>query len=114
MLHRSLWHYRSKARDSSVIRKRMQEIAQVRVRYGFWRIFILLRREGWRDNHKRVRRLYKLEGLNLRSKRPRRNKAAAHRLERDEASGMHECWSMDFVADQLFDSPQIPLPDCSG
>ena len=57
--HRSGWYYRSKARDSSVIRKRMQEIAQVRVRYGFWRIFILLRREGWKDNHKRVHRLYK-------------------------------------------------------
>jgi putative transposase len=81
----------------------MQEIAQVRVRYGFWRIFILLRREGWRDNHKRVYRLYKEEGLNLRSKRPRRSKAASHRLERLELSSNHECWSMDFVADQLFD-----------
>lgn len=101
--HRSGWYYRSKARDSSVIRKRMQEIAQVRVRNGFWRIFVLLRREGWRDNHKRVYRLYKLEGLNLRSKRPRRSKAAAHRLERPKLSTNHECWSMDFVADQLFD-----------
>jgi putative transposase len=64
MLHRSLWYYRTRARDNSVIRKRMHEIAEVRVRYGFWRIFTLLRREGWRDNHKRVYRLYKLEGLN--------------------------------------------------
>ncbi|MFD1188778.1 IS3 family transposase [Pontibacter rugosus] len=107
LLHRSGWYYRSKARDSSVIRKRMQEIAQVRVRYGFWRIFILLRREGWKDNHKRVHRLYKEEGLNLRSKRPRRNKAAAHRLERTELSTNHECWSMDFVADQLFDGRKL-------
>jgi putative transposase len=51
MLHRSVWYYKSKARDSTVVRKRMQEIAQVRIRYGFWRIFILLRREGFRDNH---------------------------------------------------------------
>nr|WP_257791736.1 hypothetical protein [Pontibacter actiniarum] len=35
LFHRSGWYYRSKTRDSSVIRKRMQEIAQVRVRYGF-------------------------------------------------------------------------------
>nr|WP_116544951.1 IS3 family transposase [Pontibacter virosus] len=105
--HRSGWYYRSKARDSSVIRKRMQEIAQVRIRYGFWRIFILLRREGWKDNHMRVHRLYKEEGLNLRSKRPRRNKAAAHRLERPELSTSHECWSMDFVADQLFDGRKL-------
>ncbi len=107
MLHRSLWYYRSRARDSSVIRKRMHEIAHVRVRYGFWRIFTLLRREGWPDNHKRVHRLYKEEGLNLRSKRPRRSKAAAHRLERPALSTNHECWSMDFVADQLFDGRKL-------
>lgn len=72
----------------------MQEIAQVRVRYGFRRIFVLLRREGWRDNYKRVYRLYKEEGLNLRTKRPRRNKAAVHRLERPELSTDLECWSI--------------------
>lgn len=49
-------------------------------------------------NHKRVYRLYKQAGLNLRRKRPRRRKAAAHRLERPVL-----CWSMDFVADALFD-----------
>jgi putative transposase len=103
MFHRSMWYYTSKARDSSLIRKRMREIAQVRIRYGYWRIFTLLRREGWPDNHKRVYRLYKEEGLNLRSKRPKRHKAAAHRLERLRLSNMNQCWSMDFVADQLFD-----------
>lgn len=74
-----------------------------RVRYGHWRIYTLLRREGWKDNHKRVYRVYREEGLNLRSKRPRRNKAAAHRLERPENTSLHQCWSMDFVSDQLFD-----------
>jgi putative transposase len=68
-----------------------------------WRIYILLRREGFKDNHKRVHRIYKEEGLNLRSKRPRRNKAAAHRLERPENNQINQCWSMDFVQDQLFD-----------
>ena len=60
----------------------MREIAEVRVRYGFWRIYILLRREGFKDNHKRMYRIYKNEGLNLRSKRPRRNRAAADRGEK--------------------------------
>jgi len=64
----------------------------------FMAYFVLLRREGWRDNHKRVHRLYKEEGLNLRTKRSRRNKAAAHRV----LSTNQECWSMDFVADQPF------------
>jgi transposase InsO family protein len=52
----------------------MREIAQTLVRYGQKRIYTLLQREGCPDNHKRVKRLYQLEGLNLRSKRPRATK----------------------------------------
>jgi len=98
-----MWYYKKIGRDDQVLRKRIKEIAETRVRYGCERIFTLLRREGWKDNHKRVYRLYNLEGLNLRSKRPKRNRAGAHRMERVPASCLHECWSMDFVADQLFD-----------
>jgi len=105
--HRSGFHYKSTKRDESVIRKRMREIAQVRVRYGFERIFILLRREGFKDNHKRVYRLYKAEELNLRSKRPKRNKAAAHRMERLHINKPNKSWSMDFVADQLFNGKKF-------
>jgi putative transposase len=101
-LHRSAWYYKHHKRDDQPVRQRIKEIALTRVRYGLWRIYILLRREGFKDNHKRVHRIYKEEGLNLRSKRPRRNKAAAHRLERPILSSLHQCWSMDFVADQLF------------
>ena len=65
---------------------------------------VLLRREGWPDNHKRIYRIYKEEGLNLRSKRPKRSRSAIHRQPSDgNSSSLHECWSMDFVADQLFD-----------
>ena len=103
MLSHSVWYYKSVAKDDKVLRMRIKEIANIRIRYGFWRIFILLRREGWRDNHKRVYRLYKEEGLNLRSKRPRRNKSGAHRMERPDISNIYQCWSMDFVSDQLFD-----------
>lgn len=67
-----------------------------------WRVYTLLRREGWQVNHKRVYRLYREEGLNLRSKRPRRSRAAAHRLPRVEVGCPHESWSMDFVADATF------------
>ena len=48
----------------------MHEIASTRVRYGFWRIFVLIRRDGWNVNHKRVYRLYKEESLNLRANVP--------------------------------------------
>lgn len=100
---RSAWYYLPRERDDSPLLRRMEEIAATRVRYGFWRIFVLLRREGWTDNHKRVYRLYCQAGLNLRRKRPRRRKAAAHRLERPVLTAPNQCWSMDFVADALFD-----------
>jgi putative transposase len=102
MIHRSTYQYIPAEKNDAYLRSRIREIAEVRVRYGFWRVFILLRREGWKDNHKRVYRIYKEEGLNLRTKRPRRRKAAAHRMERPEISTINQCWSMDFVADQLF------------
>ena len=69
-----VYRYLDQPRDDRAVRQRLKEIAETRVRYGFARIHILLRREGWRDNHKRTYRIYKEEGLNLRSKRPRRNK----------------------------------------
>jgi putative transposase len=103
-LSRSVWNYKAHPRDDRKIRMRLRELAEVRIRYGFWRLFILLRREGFADNHKRVYRIYKEEGLNLRSKRPRRHKSSAHRVyEGLKLSKPHECWSMDFVSDGLFD-----------
>jgi putative transposase len=103
MLYRSAWYYKHHKREDGPLRQRMRDIANARVRYGFWRIHTLLKREGFVDNHKRTYRIYKEEGLNLRSKRPRRSKAGAHRLERPDNNSLHHCWSMDFVADQLFD-----------
>jgi len=102
-LYRSAWYYQAHRREDRPVRDRIKEIAKTRVRYGCWRIFTLLRREGWKDNHKRIHRIYKEEGLNLRSKRPRRSKSAAHRLERPDLNNLYQCWSMDFVSDQLFD-----------
>jgi putative transposase len=81
---------------------RMREIALIRVRYGYWRLFVLLWREGFRDNPKRVYRVYKEERLNLRSKRPRRSRSAAHRLEWLDTPTINQVWSMDFMQDALF------------
>ena len=51
---RSSHRYRSIAPDQAALRMRIKEIAATRVRYGYYRIYILLRREGWTVNHKRV------------------------------------------------------------
>lgn len=58
-------------------------------------------------NHKKVHRLYCEEGLNLRSKRPRRNVSAAHCMDRSELSSIDQCWSMNFVTDNLFNGRRI-------
>ncbi len=104
---RSAWYYQPRENDDAPLLRRIEEIAAARVRYGFRRIFVLLRREGWKANHKRVYRLYYQAGLNLRRKRPRRRKAAAHRLERTVLTAPNQVWSMDFVADALFDGRRL-------
>lgn len=100
---RSTWYHKPKDKPLDVpLKARLQEIARTRIRYGFRRMYILIRRDGWVVNHKRLYRLYREEGLNLRCKRPRRRKAAASRMERPILTGPNQAWSMDFVSDALF------------
>jgi putative transposase len=73
----------------------MCEVAQARPRFGYRRVHVMLRREGWLVNMKRVRRLYRLEGLQLRHKLRRRKHASQHRGIPPAASRAHERWSMD-------------------
>jgi putative transposase len=63
---RTSWYRRSTAQDQGPLRLRIRELAQARSRFGYTRIWVLLRRAGWLVNQKRVRRLYRLEGLQLR------------------------------------------------
>ncbi len=103
LLHKSVFYYKAKGRSDDVLRMRMNEIASVRVRNGFWRIHILLKREGFIDNQKRMYRSYCEEELNLWSKGPKRNRSAAHRQPIEgNASSLHECWGMDFVCNQRY------------
>lgn len=106
MQSRTVYHYRS-CRDDRALTQRIREIAETRIRYGVQRIHILLRREGWLVNHKKTHRIYCLEGLNLRSKRPRRHVTARHRRIRPAVTAVDQCWSMDFVADNLFNGRRI-------
>ena len=106
-LSRSVFHYQSKAADQGPLVGRIKELAATRVRYGYKRIYVLLKREGWQVNHKRVYRLYRQEGLSLFERRPKRHRSAAHRPKPMPSNAMNECWSMDFVADQLFDGRRL-------
>ena len=73
------WYYTSRARDASALRMRIREIAQARPRFGYVRIWIMLRREGWPDNTKRVHRLYRLEGLQVRLRARRKKRLSLPR-----------------------------------
>ncbi len=88
----SVYLYRSVARDSQALKMR---ITNTRVHYGYRRVHVMLRREGFKDNVKRVYRLYREAGLSLRLKRPRRNKAAKLRQPKQICSAINELWSMD-------------------
>jgi putative transposase len=77
------------------------------MRYGYRRIAVMLRREGWRINVKRVHRLYRLEGLQMRHKPPRRRVMAKLRDDRSNASGPNQVWAMDWMYDELFDGRRL-------
>jgi len=107
MISRSVYHYRPRRRDQTPLVNRIKVIAAARVRYGYQRVHILLRREGWLVNRKRVYRLYRLEGLSLFQRRPRRHRSAMQRNRPPGAQARNECWSMDFVSDQLYDGRKL-------
>lgn len=100
---RAAWYRKSTARDQSALALRIRDIANARPRFGYQRITVMLRREGWPVNRKRVRRLYRLQGLQVRMRVRRRKHMCLHRGPVPLATGTHERWSMDFVHDALFD-----------
>ena len=73
---------------------RLRELAAVRVRYGYRRLHVLLRREGWPINAKRVYRLFRLEGLSLRLT-TRKKQVSALRAVQVLLQALNERWSMD-------------------
>ena len=106
-VERSSYHYRSRRAGQAPLSKRIKEIAETRVRYGYRRSHVLLCREGWQVNVKRVCRLYREQGLQLRNKSPKRRVKAKLREDRSPATEANQVWAMDFVHDQLFDGRKI-------
>jgi putative transposase len=100
-LSRSCWYKPRENEQQEGLRMRIREIANDRPRFGCERIHVMLRREGWQINIKRVHRLYCLEGLQVRMRRRRKKHMSLHRGMPPPASGPNERWSMDFVHDQL-------------
>jgi putative transposase len=101
---RSTQRYCSQAAPQVELRLRLKELAATRVRYGYRRLHVLLRREGFPVNVKRVYRLYKEEGLVIRAKTPKPKRSCRYRGEREQPSTPNQVWAMDFMSDTLFDN----------
>jgi putative transposase len=96
-------HYRD---PQEALRIRLRELAGSRVRYGYRRLTVLLKREGWDVNAKRIYRIYSEEGLIVRTKK-RKERAQRQRVAQGSALRPNQKWSMDFVAQRLPDGRWI-------
>ena len=100
---RSSLRYQSQRDPLTALRGRIREVAHARIRFGYRRLWVLLKREGWEVGKHRFYRVYVEEGLALRRKRPWRHATAVHREQRRPAHERNEVWSMDLVSDELAD-----------
>ncbi|MBS0251418.1 MAG: DDE-type integrase/transposase/recombinase [Proteobacteria bacterium] len=115
-VERALVRYRSRRPDDVELRNRLRCLAHERRRFGYRRLYILLRREGWSVNRKRVQRLYLEERLMVR-KRSCRKRALGLRAPLSVPDRPNACWSLDFVHDQRTDGRRfrvlVIIDDCT-
>lgn len=115
-VHRATVRYRSRRPDDPVLRERLRTLAHERRRFGYRRLHVLLRREGYVVNHKRVYRLYREERLLVR-RRGGRKRALGTRAPIAVPQLPNERWSLDFLADQLIDGRRfrilVVVDDCT-
>jgi putative transposase len=105
-ISRSLYRYRSRRPDCAALRARIGEIAAVKRRYGYRRVHVVLRREGWAMNRKLTYRLYREAGLAVR-RRKRKRIGPFERLPLPKPQAANLSWSMDFVSDGLADGRRL-------
>ena len=105
-IERMTLRYEHHRDPQEALRIRLRELAGSRVRYGYRRLTVLLKREGWEVNAKRIYRLYAEEGLIVRTKK-RKERAQRQRVAQGSALRPDQKWSMDFVAQRLPDGRWI-------
>jgi putative transposase len=100
--------YRCHRPDDAELRARLRSLAHVRRRFGYRRLHVLLRREGFMVNHKRLFRLYREERLMVR-RRGGRKRALGTRAPMLVPQWPNDRWSLDFVADQFIDGRRLRI-----
>ena len=108
-IDRSSVRYRSRQPDDATVRARLRELAAARRRFGYRRLHILLRREGLPMNHKKLRRLYAEERLQVR-RRGGRKRALGTRAPMTMPQGPNQRWSLDFLERRTERRPPLPHP----
>jgi putative transposase len=96
---RSTLRHKSSRPDDEWLKKTLRELAEQYPRYGYWRLYRKLRRQGLTINHKRVYRVYRAEGLAVRKRS--RKKLVRTRVPASSPLLANVRWSMDFVSDAL-------------
>jgi len=94
--------YQSRRDPQDELRQRIRELAGTRPRYGYRRLTVMLRREDWKVNTKRVYRIYREENLGVRTTK-RKRRSSHTRVPLPEPTRPNQRWSMDFVSDRLVD-----------
>ena len=97
---RTVIRYQARRSDDGALREKLRALAQERRRFGYRRLLILLRRDGVLINRKKTQRLYREEGLTVR-RRKGRKRAVGTRTRPPVLALPNQCWSLDFVHDQL-------------
>jgi len=100
--------YRSHRADDAAVRARLRELASIRRRFGYRRLHVLLRREGIVMNHKKLRRLYREERLQVR-RRGGRKRALGTRVPMALPQGPNQRWSLDFLSDAMTDGRRFRI-----
>jgi putative transposase len=100
--------YRSRRPDDTALRLRLRALAHERRRFGYRRLHVLLRREGFEVNHKRLFRLYREERLMVR-RRGGRKRALGTRAPMAVPQLPNDRWSLDFVSDQFVDGRRLRI-----
>lgn len=97
---RTMIRYRSRRAPETELRGRLRDLANARRRFGYRRLFVLLRQEGEQAGINRIYRLYREEGLTVRKRRSRR-RAVGTRVPILVEARPNARWSLDFVHDQF-------------
>lgn len=105
---RSMVRYQSRRADDTDLRNAIKRVSRERRRFGYRRIHVMVEREGYRVNHKKLRRIYREEKLQVR-RRGGRKRALGTRKPMVLPDGPNQRWSLDFVSDAFTDGRRFRI-----